>query len=97
MQKVIQERKMKKIFLFSLLVFLIASSKPLYGEQLSTFIGNGVSVLFEEPLKNAAEEVANIYPALIAELEKTLKWKLDYKPRVILIKDRKTFQKMAGE
>ena len=42
---------------------------PLYGEQLSTFKGNGVSVLFEEPLKNVAEEVANIYPGLIAELE----------------------------
>ncbi|MEA3415462.1 MAG: peptidase MA family metallohydrolase [Thermodesulfobacteriota bacterium] len=52
-------------------------------------------MLFEEPLKKAAEEVANIYPTLIAELEKTLKWKLDYTPGVILIKDRKTFQKMA--
>ena len=129
--------KTKKIFLLSLLVFLIASFKPLYGEsfaQLPLFVistkgrnlnrlellrflvayaprndkiqrshgeqfnmlaGNGVSVLFEEPLKNAAEEVVNIYPGLIAELEKTLKWKLDYRPRIILIKDRKTFQKMA--
>jgi len=116
--------KTEKIFIFSLLVFLIASFKPLYGEsfaqlplfvistrlpmpgtdgqaegrnlnRLSTLDGNGVSVLFEEPLKNAAEEVANIYPGLIAELEKTLKWKLDYKPVVILIKDRETFQKMA--
>ena len=66
------------------------------GEQLSRLDGNGVSVLFEEPLKNAAKEVANIYPGLIAELEKTLKWKLDYKPGVILIKERKSFQKMAG-
>ncbi|RZB30230.1 MAG: hypothetical protein SRB1_02510 [Desulfobacteraceae bacterium Eth-SRB1] len=88
--------KPKKIFLFSLLVFLIISSKPLYGKQFSALKGNGVSVLFEEPLKNAAKEVANIYPTLIAELEKTLKWKLDYTPGVILIKERETFQKMAG-
>lgn len=88
--------KPKKIFLLSLIALLIVLSKPLYGEQLSTLDGNGVSVLFEESLKNAAEEVTNIYPGLIAELEKTLKWKLDYRPGIILIKERKTFQKMAG-
>ncbi len=88
-------RKMKKLFLFSLFALLIVSFKPVYGEQLVTVKGNGVTVLFEEPLRNAAEEVINIYPGLIAELGKKLKWKLDYEPEVLLIKNRKTFQKMA--
>ena len=89
-------RKTKKIFLFSLFALLIVSSQPLYGEQLDVVKGNGVSVLFPEPLKNAAEEVADIYPGLIAELEKTLKWKLGYEPKVLLVKDRTIFRKMAG-
>jgi len=89
-------RKTKKIFLFSLFALLIVSSQPLYGEQLDVVKGNGVSVLFPEPLKNAAEEVADIYPGLITELEKTLKWKLGYEPKVLLVKDRTIFRKMAG-
>ena len=86
---------MKKLFLFFLFVLLILSFKPAYGEQLVTIKGNGITVLFEEPLRNAAEEVINIYPGLIAELGRKLKWKLDYEPEVILIKNRETFRKMA--
>jgi len=86
---------MRKIFLISLFALVIFFFKPLYGEQLNSIKRNGVCVLFEEPVKNAAKEVVNIYPRLIAELEKTLKWKLDYEPKVLLIKNRQTFRKMA--
>ena len=55
-----------------------------------------IVVLFEEPLKVAAEETAGIYPVIKAQLEKTLGWKVNFRPAVLLIKDSKTFEKMAG-
>ena len=89
-------KKIKAIVLFSLFALLVIFSEPLYGEQIVKVRGNGISVLFEEPLKNAATEAVDIYPELITELEETLRWKLDYEPTVLLIKNRETFQKMAG-
>ncbi len=89
-------KKIKAIVLFSLFALLVIFSEPLHGEHILKIKGNGISVLFEEPLQNAATEVAEIYPGLITELEETLRWKLDYEPTVLLIKNRETFQKMAG-
>ena len=89
-------KKIKAIIFFSLFALLVIFSEPLHGEQILKIKGDGISVLFEEPLQNAAAEVAEIYPGLITELEKTLRWKLDYEPTVLLVKNRETFQKMAG-
>ena len=89
-------KKIKAIVLFSLFALLVIFSEPLHGEQIVKIKGNGISVLFEEPLQNAATEVTEIYPGLITELEKTLRWKLNYEPTVLLVKNRETFQKMAG-
>ncbi len=55
-----------------------------------------VIVIFEEPLKPAAKEVASVYSALSSKLEEATGWKLDYTPRVILIRENKTFQKISG-
>jgi len=55
-----------------------------------------VVVLFEEPLEVVAKDVMTLYGKLKSELEEMFGWKLDFRPTVILIKDRKTFQKMTG-
>ena len=56
----------------------------------------GMIVLFQEPLRIAAKEVVDIYPELKAELEKSLRWKLNFRPTILLIKSSKVFQSMAG-
>ncbi|MEA3471115.1 MAG: peptidase MA family metallohydrolase [Thermodesulfobacteriota bacterium] len=58
--------------------------------------GDDVLVLFETPLKAAAEEVIRIYPGIKSEIEKRFRWKLDYKPTVILVKEREKFQGIVG-
>jgi hypothetical protein len=43
-----------------------------------------------------AEEVAKVYPAIRAELEKSLPWETDFYPRIVLVKDRQVFLRAAG-
>ncbi|MEC4685988.1 MAG: peptidase MA family metallohydrolase [Nitrospirota bacterium] len=82
----------------SLFIILIIPSPPLYAEQIELGIiqNSELIVQFEKPLKNAAKEVETIYPDIKAELEKTLGWRVTFRPTVVLIKDSKTFRKMAG-
>ena len=44
--------------------------EPLHAEERSTLREKEVIVLFEEPLRIAAKEVATLYPVLKKELEK---------------------------
>jgi len=80
--------------LLILFFLLIALPESLLATQ-AVLQSEEVLVQFEKPLENAAKEVADIYPAVKAELENTFKWRLDFRPTVILIKDSKTFQKIV--
>ena len=85
---------MRNRVLLVLFFFLIALPESLLATQ-AVLQSEEVLVQFEKPLENAAKEVADIYPAVKAELENTFKWRLDFRPTVILIKDSKTFQKIV--
>ncbi len=87
---------MKRKALFPLFILFVIFFKPLYGEQTGIIQKKEVIVLFNKPLRIAAKEVADIYSGLKAELEKTLRWKLNFRPTVLLIKNRDVFQRMAG-
>ena len=79
-----------------LILFLCITSNTLYAQQLSMLESDGVRVYFDAPHAPAAQQVAQVYPTLKAELETTLKWKVDFRPTVLLVPDRKTFASMAG-
>ena len=85
---------MRNRVLLILFFLLIALPESLLATQ-AVLQNEEVVVQFEKPLENAAKEVADIYPAVKAELENTFKWRLDFRPTVILIKDSKTFQKIV--
>ena len=55
-----------------MLFFFFLPLEPLYAEQRGTVRTKEVIVLFEEPLRVAAEEAATLYPILKKELENTL-------------------------
>jgi hypothetical protein len=55
-----------------------------------------VNVLFEKPLTPVAREIAEIYPAVSSELSRTFRWEIDFRPEIVLAKDRDTFRKMVG-
>lgn len=79
-----------------LILLLCSISNTLYAQQLSVLESDGVRVYFDAPRALAAREVAQLYPTVKAELETTLTWKVDFKPTVLLVPDRKTFTSMAG-
>lgn len=81
---------------FFLFVLFIILFQPVYAEQTGIIQTNEVIVVFEEPLRSAAKEVTEIYAGLKVELEETLIWRLNFRPKVLLIKNRKTFERMTG-
>jgi hypothetical protein len=68
----------------------------LHAAQRGTIREKGVIVLFDEPLRVAAEEAATLYPALKKELENTLARPVNFRPTVLLVKESERFQRMAG-
>ena len=85
--------KFTHIFIF-LILFLILI-KPLYAKQMYVLEKKDVIVLYDMHLKPVAKEVGVIYPAIKADLERIFRWDLNIRPTVALMKDRKTFQRMA--
>ena len=81
---------------FSFFVLYVILLQPVYGEDTGVIRTEDVLVLFEEPLKGAAKEVTDIYPEVKMELEESLRWKLNFRPTVLLIKSREKFERMAG-
>jgi len=74
---------------------LVLFARCLFAEEIHVLETGNVKVLFEPALRPAAQEVIDVYPHIKTELENTIGWNLDLTPSVLLIKDRKFFQKMA--
>ncbi len=81
------------VFLSLFLIFL--PIQLLYAET-NSIQTNDVEVLFEKPLIKIAQEVAKIYPAVKEELTKTFHWEVDFRPKIILVRDRNIFRKIVG-
>ena len=84
----------KNVFpvLFFLLIILLQTGNA---GQRSVIQTNEVVLLFEEPLRNAAKEVVEMFPGVKTELEETLGWRLEFRPTVLLISNSSTLKKMA--
>jgi hypothetical protein len=55
-----------------------------------------VTIYFEKALTNAAQEVMKIYPTVRDDLMRTLKQKVDFRPEVVLVKERNQFRRISG-
>ena len=85
----------KKIFFLSFFCLALVS-QALGAEDTDRIETDEVTILFEKGLRIAAEETANIYPRLKAEIEKTFDWKLDFKPTILLTSNRVRFEELTG-
>ena len=54
-----------------------------------------LAVVYEPPLKAAADEIVRMFPNLRQDLEDTFGWRLNARPQVVLIKTNQHFQKIA--
>jgi len=85
---------MKGKILISLLVLLSAWTASAQAEE--NILENAqVAVQFEEQLRSAAKEVLSIYPAVRAELERTLGPDPKLRPVVRLMRTRDSFRKLV--
>ena len=76
--------------------FLFFPLKTLQAIKAIRLQTKDVIVFFQEPLRSAAEETADIYPVVKNRLEDIFQWKINFIPTVLLIKDSQTFQRLAG-
>jgi len=86
----------RKKIVFSLMILFIVFPDTLHCGDHGIIRNNYVTILFEKPLKGRAVEIAGIYPEIVAELEKTIGWNLNFTPTLLLFKESKSFQRMAG-
>ncbi len=80
----------------ALVLFLFVLSGPVCAAETDIIENNEVIVQYERPLLTTAKHIMEIYPAVKAELEKTFDWKMDFRPKIVLVKDGKTFKGMGG-
>lgn len=64
--------------------------------EIVTLQGEEVTVLFEKPLRNAAEEVIEAYPIVKSELEKTFRWEASFRAVIRLTGDSAAFKRTVG-
>ncbi len=82
---------MTLLILFTLLTFL----NNLYAET-GVLQTREVLVIFEKPIENIAKELAEVYPSVKTEIIGALKWKVDFKPEIILVKDKDALKRIVG-
>jgi hypothetical protein len=82
-------------FLLAAIICLLAFT-PLYAESPGIIDGSDLVVRYDEPLKNAAREVIELYPRIKHELEGILGWEIDFKPSILLIKENARFQEITA-
>jgi hypothetical protein len=77
--------------------FLLAAFLPGISYAARQILANeNAAVSFDARLRNAAAEVLKIYPGVRAELTKQLGWGADFRPQIVLIKDRASFRRIAS-
>ena len=77
-------------------VFFILAFTPIHAENLAVTEGNDIIVQYNEPLKNAAKEVIELYPRIKQELKGILGWEIDFKPSIVLIRENARFQEIIA-
>jgi hypothetical protein len=84
-----------KFAVANFIAFLLLSG-PSCGLTLQVLERPDVWVMAEEPLKGAAEELFALYPGVKADLEARLGLEVGFIPSILLIRDTRSFRKMAG-
>jgi len=84
---------LKKILLLTLII--IASSIPSEAINLKEYKNPEIIIQYEQPLENAAMNLSGVYLKVKTDIEKKLKWKVEFIPTTILIHKRTAFREMA--
>jgi hypothetical protein len=86
----------KRICPFVVSVVFIALSASFLSAETGSIQTSAANISFEKHLMPVAREIIEIYPAVSSELSRTFRWEIDFRPEIVLAKDRDTFRKMVG-
>ena len=87
---------LQRCVLFAICLSLFSCPAVLYGQERGFFRGEQVTILYEEPWKDAAQEAAEAYPIAKRDVEDKLGWAASFSPKVVLVGDTKVFQERVG-
>lgn len=87
--------RLKEIFWMMLLLVCVLAS-PSHARELVKVEDGNIAVLCDGSITFAARELMSLYPRIRAELESTFLWPIDFKPTVILVGERRSFEQMSG-
>jgi hypothetical protein len=83
-------------FVICMTFYLCIIFSPLCAKELSGLETENVSVYSDKSNDLAVRQVIELYPSVRSGLETKLVWKVDFKPAVLLVSDRRMFTQMAG-
>lgn len=85
----------KPVFLLFFLV-LLHGMNPAEVRGRVIFESDEIVIVGDSSLERMADHLLAIYPAVKADLEDALRWRLETRPIVVLVEDRRIFEKMSG-
>ena len=85
----------KITLIYTTLIFLVFVNN-LHAIEVDIIKNEIINVNYEKPLRKVALEVIRLFPIIKQELEETFNTELGFTPTVLLIKDSRAFQRIAG-
>ena len=87
----------RKILLFPFgILWVLCFLVPANAQNYLVFQSKEFEIAYEKSSRAEAEEIREIYGQVKGDIEQILGWKLLSRPLIILVSDRKTFEKMSG-
>jgi hypothetical protein len=79
-----------------LVLFILAVGSPVSAVEQSILETRDLIVVYDAGLEPAGRQAAAEYPSIRQALESLLQWAVDFRPTLVLFKDNKRFQILAG-
>ena len=84
----------KRVFLSILFLLLMVSFA--FGVEQTILDTKELVVVYDAGLEQTAQQALAAYSVIKPALEKSFQWRLDFRPTLVLLNDRKRFRQMAG-
>lgn len=87
---------MGKFTLLLILFFGLAMPFLVLAAEPSVLDTPQLIVVYDEGLKQSAQQVLDVYPSIKLTLESIFRWPMNFRPTVVLIHNQKKFRRLAG-
>jgi len=78
------------------ILFLLSMVSYVFAVEQTILETRELVVVYDAGLEQTAQQALAAYSVIKPELEKSFQWRLDFRPTLVLLNDRKRFRQMAG-